>query len=174
MKRHIMIFKHGFNKEIFIGILLTLLCLFFYFVLIPTQVTLSVERNFSTLFFPKVAGIFLIVTAVGVLFEAVSKAFKETPDKTFEKEHQVDPLRIILSIIISTISYYSFHWIGFFITTATLIAAWMRLFKEKNWKTIILISIITTILNYYFFTYVMQVSFPRGVFIEELLDIYYY
>ncbi|MFC1822819.1 tripartite tricarboxylate transporter TctB family protein [Thermodesulfobacteriota bacterium] len=47
------------------------------------------------------------------------------------------------------------------IVTVLFIVRWMLLFWEFNWKIILVVSFLTPLISYYFFTNVMHVNLPK-------------
>ena len=158
------------RSDLFVGFFVTIFSLFLYFVIIPTQVTVSVEKKFSSLYFPKAAALVLIIISLVILLQSVLRLSGGTAALNHEF-NKVGLLRVFLSFSLITASYFGFDFLGYFLVTALSMIGWMFLFRETNWKSVALVSLLTPLITYYFFTAVMGVSLPRGILLDILSEL---
>lgn len=159
------------NKtELIIGIFLTIFSLILYFVIIPTQVTISVEKNFSSLYFPKAAVLVMLLISVTILLQSIFqlKRYKNLSENSRFNKQGI--LRVLAALVLIIVGYYGFKFFGYIVVTAFSIVGWMFLFREMNWKRFVIVSSLTPVISYYFFTIVMGVNLPRGILFDLLQE----
>lgn len=75
-----------------------------------------------------------------------------------------------LKIIIYLIIYVSvFQWLGFLISTFTLLLFLFKSLESQRWSTALLLSVVTTILCFFIFGYLLELRFPQGI-LKEILQ----
>lgn len=74
-----------------------------------------------------------------------------------------------LKIIVYLIIYvFVFHWLGFLISTFTLLLLLFKSLESQRWSIALLLSVVTTILCFFIFGYFLELRFPQGI-LKEIL-----
>jgi putative tricarboxylic transport membrane protein len=69
-----------------------------------------------------------------------------------------------LKIIVYLIIYvFVFQWLGFLISTFTLLLLLFKTLESQRWGTALLLSLVTTILCFFLFGYLLELRFPQGI-----------
>jgi len=69
-----------------------------------------------------------------------------------------------LKIIIYLIIYVAvFKWLGFMISTFTLLLLLFKSLEPQRWSTALLLSAVTTVLCFLIFGYFLELRFPQGI-----------
>ncbi len=69
-----------------------------------------------------------------------------------------------LKIVIYLIVYVSiFRWLGFLISTFTLLLFLFKSLEPQKWSMGLLFSAVTTLLCYFIFGYFLELRFPQGI-----------
>jgi uncharacterized membrane protein len=154
------------SRDFVIGILLFVVCLVTYFIIIPRQVGGELQRGLPPDFFPKFAVAFVgIFSAFLVFKDLLTKTEDAGPDETPVRKRQ-GRKGLILALIASLIYLILCTLIGYIISTIVMLAAFMWIFGERRWGTLVGVPLVTVAVIYLFFAKVMEVGFPLGMFFE--------
>jgi len=164
----------GNKIEFFVGLFLLIISLIIYFFIIPSQVTLAKSESSSSLHFPQVTIIFMAMISFVIFIQSIFSAESSEEENSKEYFTLGGFKRIAVGFILIVGSFYGLIALGYLITIFLTILCWMLLFGERNWKPILLVCVVSSVLNYYFFTIVMHVNLPRGIVIEFVLDRFFY
>ena len=113
-------------------------------------------------YFPFYIGVFILVSAVMILFEAFRSGTKGGKPFVFW-----DQLRLILVIMVPSVVYVALidnPWmsLGIYTTSAVFIAFFMRLLGKYSWIKIALVSIGTMVAFFFMFEIWFSVPLPKG------------
>ncbi len=146
------------SKDRIIAIIFMLLSIF---ILINSQ-TINVAPNISepgARLFPQMAGIGMLICAIGIFFSKQPENEKEFLSK--------DGWKRLFIIFISLIIYFvALIFVGFLIATPFCLFGFIYLLKSgKNVSTIsiILVSVIVALLLYFAFTKGFAIALPKGM-----------
>jgi putative tricarboxylic transport membrane protein len=108
-------------------------------------------------FLPFGLGVCLIILSLILIFHnwrSKTSALPFWPQQTW--------LRPLLGIVI--LGFYAFviDRLGFILTTFIFLLIWMGLIERLKWKTILSISVGTTIVLYLLFAFFLEVPLPKG------------
>ena len=115
--------------------------------------------------YPFLVGI-LSVTISLLLFIG-SLRQKETPEEAEEEFPRGRDLRRVVSVGLTLVFFaLLLKPVGFGICSALLMGTILRLLGLRDWKKIILISILSAALSYYLFARLLYVPLPKGIFLS--------
>src|SRR5690625_166573 len=143
-------------RDISTGFVLILFSMFGY--LIANEFGGGVSLgSFCPSFFPKFV---LITLAILYLCLLIKGIISLKTDKTKINFNVIKIIRVVIYIILLIIYINLFFITGFIISTILFLIIGQYLFGVRNWMKIIIISIITPILLYYFFTGLFNIPLP--------------
>ena len=102
------------------------------------------------------SGILFFLT---VLLLLETRKEKDEPLQLFTKKNVV----VFLSLAITVAYVVLMRITGFPIATLLYLFGVMAFFRVKNWKALICIPVLTTVIVYGVFTHFLSVQFPRGI-----------
>lgn len=108
-------------------------------------------------FLPFGLGICLIILSLILILKSWKKEISPTPlwlRRTW--------LRPLLGIVILGFYALVIDKLGFILTTFIFLLVWMALIERLKWKTILSISVGTTIVLYLIFAFFLEVPLPKG------------
>lgn len=112
-------------------------------------------------FFPKMAAIILAFLALLLFFQKVVRDEENEVDNLpFSKE---DIKRFVVVFLALFILVLVVPYIGFFVGATIFIIAWMYLMKEKNWKFMLILSVVFSLGITLVFEYLLGVQIPHGI-----------
>lgn len=118
-----------------------------------------------------ILGILLIISAfLGNKGKAASSESAEAVDSADRKKGEATPGSRIsfwgaaAALLVYT---YLFDKLGYLITTPFLMAALFRLLGIRSWKIIIILAVLSSFLVYGFFSFGVDVLFPRGTLLPD-------
>jgi len=141
-------------------------CALTYFVFIP-GIPLGIDTDaelgfFSPRLFPK---FIVVTTAIISIFLGIS-AFRKKTDEYEAAEGSVKNASgffdMVVVLAVGFIYTYILEFVGYTISTPVVLAFYLRFFGARSWVKIPLVSILTTILLYFFFGKVLHVMLPEG------------
>src|SRR5699024_3165049 len=113
--------------------------------------------SFGPRFFPKLILILLVVLSVSLLIKGIISLKTE---KTSIKFNLKKILRVAIYIVL-LIAYINLFFItGFIFSTIIFLIIAQYLFGMRSWLKLIVISIVTPIILYYFFTGLFNIPLP--------------
>jgi putative tricarboxylic transport membrane protein len=136
-----------------------------YVLLIIGVVTLwgSVHLSMGTLkhpgpgFFPFLLGLVLVIFSIVLVFKHWEK--DKTPQAFWPGRAWLRPL---LGVMILGCYALLVDLAGFLITTFLFLVIWMGVIERLRWRTILSISIGTTVALYLIFSFFLEVPLPQG------------
>ena len=108
-------------------------------------------------FLPFGLGICLIILSLILIFKSWKKEISPTP-LWFQRAW----LRPLLGVAILIFYAIVIEQLGFILTTFIFLLIWMALIERLKWKTILSISVGTTIVLYLIFAFFLEVPLPKG------------
>lgn len=145
------------------GIICCVLGVVLFFLIIPAQIKEIADSPWynSPRFFPNLLSGILFICGIALFVIGTRKQKSENdPDCcTFHiKELKIVLLTlVIMAAYTLAMSYLVFHYI---VVTAVTMAALMILCSERNWKLIVVVSIILPTIVYFSFKYGLYIRFP--------------
>jgi hypothetical protein len=144
------------------------------FYLIPTQVEVSARYDLASLspaFFPELAAWLLVVLGGLLLISQLTAAGRaragrgeaETDDETRQEFTSGDELRVWAVFLVSILYFYGLKYIGFIPATILGLAGLFLLQGVRGAGRLLVLSVVTAVLVYAFFHYVMNVHFPEAL-----------
>lgn len=109
-------------------------------------------------FLPFGLGICLIILSLILIFKNWKKESSPTP--LWSKQTWLRPLLGVAILIFYAIGI---DRLGFILTTFIFLIIWMALIEHLKWKTILSVSVATTIVLYLLFASFLEVPLPKGV-----------
>jgi putative tricarboxylic transport membrane protein len=136
-----------------------------YVLLVIGGITLwgSVHLSMGTLkhpgpgFFPFLLGFVLVLFSIALISKHWQK--DQVPQPFWAGRTWVRPL---LGVMILGFYALLVDWVGFLITTFAFLAIWMAVIERLRWRTILSISIGTTVVLYLIFSLFLEVPLPQG------------
>jgi hypothetical protein len=162
------------RQDIMLAIAVMIFGLIILFFLIPTQVEMAEEydvKSLSPAFFPELAAGLLVFLSVLLLFSQLLNRKRLAPIEpeqsgcdTEEAFTRSDEIRVWLCFVISVAYYYGFKCIGFIPATILVLSGLFWVQGVRPARRLLIMSVVTTLLVYAFFRYVMKVYFPEALF----------
>src|SRR5690625_3944213 len=115
--------------------------------------------SFGPSFFPKLVLITLAILSLSLLIKGIVSL---KTDKTKININVKKIIRVVFYIFLLIIYINLFFITGFIMSTILFLIISQYLFGVRNWMKIIIISIITPILLYYFFTGLFNIPISSG------------
>ncbi len=109
-------------------------------------------------FFPFLLAIVLALFSLALIFQNWAK--DKVPLPFWERHSWLRPL---LGLVILTAYAILVNSLGFLISTFLFLLIWMAGIERLNWKTIIMVSIATTVVLYLIFNLLLDVPLPKGI-----------
>lgn len=135
-----------------------------FIILIPDQVKELTQEGVTTRFMPYVVTILIAVCAavdlIQIGFKEKRRAEKES--KTYFDRRGI--LRVFLSILAMAVYLLTVKMLGFVVATILLVAVIMLLMGSRNWKQILLVSVLLTLVVYVVFKLGLNLRLPTGLF----------
>ena len=154
------------NSEQILAIGIFTFCVFTYFILIPT-IPLGIDTDaelgfFSPRVFPKVITALIAILSVFLGINAFKSKMNKTETESESRENVSAYSGAGIVLAVGFIYTYMLDWIGYTLSTPIVLAFYLKFFGAKNWIKIALISILTTVLLYFFFGKILKVMLPTG------------
>ena len=162
-----MLIREKFNWNLFVGITFILIS-FAGIIMVPYQV---LEPNigvrsiaFSPSTFPYISlslvALFSVLTVFQTIFRKQGSGSEElvTPPK----------IRVLIPIAIFYGYVFIIEFIGMFVATFIAVALIALALGNRNWLTILFLSLTTSLCIWLFFSLLLQVYLPEGVLYEKL------
>lgn len=112
-------------------------------------------------FFPELSAGILAFLALLLFFQKVVKKEEEEIDQVpFTRDTVLKLIYIFIALILYILIA---PYIGFLITSVLFIVSWMFIMGERNWKFILLLSIIFSIAITFIFEALLGVPIPHGI-----------
>ncbi len=112
---------------------------------------------FDSALFPYIVSGFSIFIATIIL---IRTRLKRGDKEEFDFEGTPGAIKFALAMAIYAVGCY---YIGFYISTIIFLMASMYLLKQRNYKTMIAISILTPVIIYIFFDLLLDLRIPAGI-----------
>lgn len=163
----------SFNKEERktqkMGVVVFLFTMVTMFYLIPNQIMVpSTVKAFymSPAFFPRMLTVILAVLALTLVFWPRFSEQGKGEEKDEETETKIDYKKVIIcSLILFIYAFALIHLLGFITATIMVLAVLMLYAGNRNYRSIILVSILTPLILVLFFSKFVYVPFPTGIII---------
>ena len=111
-------------------------------------------------FFPKLASFVLAFLSIILFFQRVTKEEANDVDQiSFTRENIKKFILTFLALILFIVLA---QFLGFLVSSMLFIVCWMLIMREKNWKFILLLSIIFSIVITFIFEMLLVVPIPHG------------
>jgi hypothetical protein len=141
------------------------------FILIPTQIEQAAQYDLASLspaFFPELAALIILGLTVVLIITHANRARKGLPSIHADEESLSgrEELRVVGAMLISIAYYLSLGYLGFWIVNTAGVAALFTLQDRSRIGRHLIVALVTTVLIYAFFHYVMRVHFPIGEIFE--------
>jgi putative tricarboxylic transport membrane protein len=108
--------------------------------------------------FPLLIGIFLLIVSFLLFLQTRSHV---TPDKEGVEKVRV---RNILLCISSLYAYILLmEWLGFIVSTFSLIFFLLKAIEHKGWRVAVTTALLTAAVSYAFFGIALRAALPRGI-----------
>ena len=136
--------KKKIHSDVFVGIFLEALCTFFFLY------GRNLPKEAKT--FPNIVLFLIAALSVFVIIGGIRKTKQMNSGvdvKNISWEQICYPL---LTLAISTVYYFLFRYVGYFIATPILLVSLMLIFGVRNWKPLVFIPV-----GYLVFTYILFV-----------------
>ena len=146
-------------EELVTGLLICALGLITYFFIIDSEVYIPIrhtDSGFSPALLPKCASIVLAVLGFLLLINTFFSKHCKITSKIYWKE--------IFTIGFAIAYTYLIEALGYLFGTSIILIFFFILLGVRNWKILFLVSVTIPISIYFFFTRLMRVSLPGGLF----------
>ncbi|MCD8052996.1 MAG: tripartite tricarboxylate transporter TctB family protein [Lachnospiraceae bacterium] len=138
----------------------------FILYLIPTQVNVLIEGMVTTRFMPYVVTILIAVCAVVDIVETYVKGRASEEGRAEIRYFDVRGLlRVLASVISLVVWLFILPRLGFVLSTVLLGIVTMWLLGERNWKVILVLSVILSLSVYCIFKLGLDLRLPTGLFL---------
>lgn len=151
-------------KDRYIGIVFLLLGAFLYYLSFEqiVDVGTSMEGVNSPRFFPRITLIVMAVFSAVLIYQDLTG--KGTP--VTGKEAIISREMVVL-FSIAGLFVLSLSVLGYFISAPLLILVTILYLGERNWKRIVLLTLITPTVMYVFFERILEIVLPMGSVLER-------
>lgn len=113
--------------------------------------------------FPRLLGIGLLLTAVGLLVESLRARKSGSPAVMGKTSGEVRYYAVVVGVTIWTALYFvTFEWLGYAISTSIYLLTLMAYFRRGKWTSNGLTSVLYSFGSYLIFTKLLLVSLPAG------------
>lgn len=142
------------SNDVWIGLFLTILAAVF--------LAQAVGFPGESAYFPSAMLLALLVTSAGVLGLGIWKTVKVRKGKAdyTNPELKARPFLIFLSVVAYV---FCIDKIGFFVTSAVYLPCAMLLFGQRNWKVIVLSTVICVACLYLVFVGQLKIHMPAAI-----------
>lgn len=138
----------------------------FILYLIPTQVNVLIEGMVTTRLMPYVVTILIAVCAVVDIVETYVKGRASEEGRAEIRYFDVRGLlRVLASVISLVVWLFILPRLGFVLSTVLLGIVTMWLLGERNWKVILVLSVILSLSVYCIFKLGLDLRLPTGLFL---------
>lgn len=143
------------------------------FVFIPSHI--KVLENSSAVnarFFPYLLSVMIIVFSGIDLIASLLKSPSLTDDQNQEEQevrnenknvHIFKYGRVVLAFLSCVLWTLMSPYVGYIVTTIVVVGLLMLIFGNRSWIQILLTSIIFSILSFYVFANILNISLPKGI-----------
>lgn len=113
--------------------------------------------------FPRLLGIGLLLTAVGLLVEMLRARKAGSPAREEKTSGEKHPHAVVVGATICTVLYFAvFEWLGYAISTSIYLLVMMAYFRRGKWTSNGLTSVLYSFGSYLVFTRLLLVPLPAG------------
>jgi hypothetical protein len=140
------------------------LCLFLLFFLIPTQVGSLTEPD---ALMPMLTTIFILILSIVLMLKAIGQPQLKKSRSTKGKRMSTFTLWIV--VVTMVVYAWFLNLTGFLLTSLVAMIALFLVFGVRNYKRIILITVITLGLLYLSFEKLLFAPLPVGTLIEQII-----
>ena len=114
--------------------------------------------------FPRLLGIGLLLTAVGLLVETLRARKSGSPAGEEKASGEGRYYAVVVGVTIWTALYFAtFEWLGYAISTSLYLLALMAYFRRGKWMSNGLTSVLYSFGSYVIFKKLLLVSLPAGL-----------
>ncbi len=142
------------RKNRIVGIVLFVICLLFWFIIIPKE-TMGEEEAL----FPELVTVLLGISSVILIFQRKTDLVDDNSNKKPDREAI---FRVVVTVVAFGIYLVLVKFIGFFISSFILLSALMAYFGVKRLRTILLIPFIIVVVIYLIIERFLEFPLPRG------------
>jgi putative tricarboxylic transport membrane protein len=152
------------NRELLIGILLTLIGLVFLVVLIPYGIVEPKRVKYAAMspsFYPRLVGIAFLLMSLAISVRAfMGKTRDQDPDDDLRQDATI---RIVFVFLVLALMSLAFKILGFVLTATMAMAVLMWFAGERRYWLIGILSIVVPLGLYFFFVKVALIPIPAGI-----------
>ena len=124
---------------------------------------MAMKLKAGAAFWPEIVAGAIIVLGAIILVKAILETRKKKPEDDKKGKAQIQYLQVIEIVAALLIYYFAFQYIGYTIPTFLLICVSSYILGYRNWKVMIIASLLVSVGLYVVFTYLFGIHFP-GVF----------
>ncbi len=113
-------------------------------------------------FYPLLVGIALIFLSIPLLIQSLkTRGIRKKVEEAFPEGKDLH--RVVAMVVALIFFAVLLKPLGYGVCSPVLMAAVLRFLGMRNWKKIVLISILSMAISYYLFAFILNVPLPRGL-----------